>query len=533
MTPTGTSSASAAFELDQHPMSTAVERLPLRPGLPAHIFDRAARDQRVLRRGRFLRRVLILADVVALLAAFAAVEGYAVLPAGNHTLVDRAAIFAVVALGALVVMALHGLYGQDELRADHTTTDDLAPLLHSVVGTAFGAILVLELTSDAPVQAILVGATAAAVCLPAFRALARMYARRRPAYIQRTLILGAGDIGQLMARKLLTHPEYGQTVVGFVDDNPRPLGGDVADVPILGSPLDVPRLVRQHGIERVIVAFTGRSHVAELDTIRMLKDLNLQVDIVPRLFEVLGPNTDINVFEGLPVLALPPLRLSRRRLAVKRTIDVVVSGLGIVAALPLFAAIAIAIRLDGRGPLLYRGRRIGPRGRVFSQLKFRSMDYRYCRMEGQLEFEQMLAENPEMAAEFALTQKLTDDPRVTRVGRFLRRTSLDELPQLFNVLRGDLSLVGPRPITETEMRERYRPRILDPFTHETLLVGYWDSPGLRPGLTGYWQISGRSTMSFDERIRLDTAYLTSWSLGLDLAILAKTARALFATRGAY
>jgi lipopolysaccharide/colanic/teichoic acid biosynthesis glycosyltransferase len=336
-----------------------------------------------------------------------------------------------------------------------------------------------------------------------------------------------------MARKLLTHPEYGLELAGFVDADPRKLGADVAHIPVVGTPDDIPRLVYERRIERVIVAFSGQSHVEELDTIRMLKDLDLQVDIVPRLFEVVGPSADISVFEGLSVFALPPMKLSRGSLVAKRALDVLVAGIGLVAVAPLMAAIAVAIKIDTRGPLLYRGNRIGPRGRLFAQLKFRSMDPRYATSEGDAAFRKLLSANPSMAIEFASTQKLTNDPRVTRVGRLLRRTSLDELPQLFNVLRGDLSLVGPRPITQRELRERYKPRMLAPHEGDSLLIGYWDSPGLRPGLTGYWQISGRSTMSFDERIRLDTAYLTSWSLKLDLAILARTTRALLAGRGAY
>jgi undecaprenyl-phosphate galactose phosphotransferase len=218
---------------------------------------------------------------------------------------------------------------------------------------------------------------------------------------------------------------------------------------------------------------------------------------------------------------------------------VVVSAAALALLAPVFAAIAAAIRLEDGGRLVYAGVRVGKAGRLFRQLKFRTMRPEFCDgpsvqgLRAAEAFQELLDRNPALRDEFALTQKLADDPRVTRVGRFLRRTSLDELPQLWNVLKGDLSLVGPRPVTEREMHERYRPRILAPDADATFLIGYWDSPGLRPGLTGYWQISGRSTMSFDERVRLDTAYLTSWSLGLDLQILAKTVRVVVRARGAY
>ena len=488
--------------------------------------------ERQQRRGRLIRRSLISADLVALIAVYAIVEMVVLEPVRGAD-PKRIAFYAGFGAALLGIMALHGLYGRDEVRADHSTIDDFASILHAVTLGAFGSLLVTELTGGSSSTAALVAWATALICIPVARVAARMFARRRPGYLQKTLILGAGDIGQLMARKLQTHPEYGLQLEGFIDAAPRRLSDELAEVEILGGPGDIPALVRQHRIERVIVAFSRQSHVEELDTIRTLKDLDLQVDIVPRLFEVVGPNADINVFEGLSVFALPPLRLSRGNLIVKRALDLSVAGLGLVLAAPLMAGIALAIKLGGSGPVIYRGTRIGPRGRSFQQLKFRTMDPHSATPEGEAEFAGVLRQDDALRFEFATTQKLEADPRVTPVGRWLRRTSLDELPQLFNILRGDLSLVGPRPISESELHERYKPRILDPLSSEALLVGYWDSPGLRPGLTGYWQISGRSTMSFDERIRLDTAYLTSWSLKLDVAILAKTARALFATRGAY
>jgi lipopolysaccharide/colanic/teichoic acid biosynthesis glycosyltransferase len=439
---------------------------------PVRLVERPLPLERANRRGQLIRRLLLVADVLSLSAVFAVVELY-VLETERGFDPQRLVEYVVFGLLGLGVMALHGLYGRDEVRPDHTTTDDFSSILHAVTLACFGALVVTELLGTGSTTAVLVAWATALVYIPTIRAAARMVARRRPAYVQRTLVLGAGDVGQLMARKLLTHPEYGLELSGFVDADPRQLTPDVAHVPVLGTPDDIPRLVRERRIERVIVAFSGQSHVEELDTIRMLKDLDLQVDIVPRLFEVVGPNADISVFEGLSVFALPPMRLSRGSLVAKRALDVLVAGIGLIAVAPLMTAIAIAIKIDTRGPLLYRGNRIGPKGRLFAQLKFRSMDPRFATAEGDAAFREILAANPSMAMEFASTQKLTNDPRVTRVGRFLRRTSLDELPQLFNVLRGDLSLVGPRPITERELQERYRPRMLAPHDTDSLLIGYW------------------------------------------------------------
>jgi exopolysaccharide biosynthesis polyprenyl glycosylphosphotransferase len=451
----------------------------------------------------------------------------------GDSLVDRGDASALVYLAAgllvLILLAAHGLYGGDEFRADHTTTDDLPAIFNAATIAAFLSLVALIAAGVSLPKLPVVAWGMMLVTLPALRGAGRMLARRRPEYVQNTIIVGGGEIGQLMARKLLTHPEYGLKLVGLIDDDPRPLGNDIEAVRVVGGPGQIERIVAKNNVERAIVAFSGQTHDEELVLIRQLRDLDLQVDIVPRLFEVVGPSAGINVFEGLSVVALPPRRISRGRLAVKRGLDIALSGAGIIATLPFAVAIAVAIVVNDRGPLLYRGQRIGPGGRRFMQLKFRTMAHDWTPDR----FDRWLKEHPSDAADFARSQKLTNDPRVTRVGRFLRRTSLDELPQLLNVLRGDLSLVGPRPITELEQRSRYRRQSIHPHSTEALILGYWDVEGLRPGLTGYWQISGRSTMSFEERIRLDTAYLTNWSLSLDVAILARTVRALFATQGAY
>jgi exopolysaccharide biosynthesis polyprenyl glycosylphosphotransferase len=498
-------------------------------------------DPRSGGRGALVRRALLGADVFALLLTFACVDLMSrwTLDLGlGHRLLG----YAVAGGGVLVVLALYGLYGRDEVRADHTTPDDVPHVFQAATTAGLLSCAVAQALGHAGevVPAVLIAWPLLTLLVPSARGVARVYARRHEGYQQRTLILGAGDVGQLMARKFLQHPEYGMTLVGFLDDAPRRLTADLAAVPLLGAQGDLGRVVRDHHVDRVIVAFSGERHDTTLDAVRILKELDVQVDIVPRLFEVVGPNVDITTFEGMPVVVLPPLRLSRRRLAVKRAMDVCAAAGGLVALSPLFALVALAIRLDSPGaPVLYRGERVGRGGRRFRQLKFRTMRPEFCSGPGyggdqaDAAFRRLLRERPRLGEEFARTQKLRDDPRVTRVGSLLRRTSLDELPQLWNVLRGDLSLVGPRPITEQEMRDRYRPRILDPVAGSPVLVGYWDSPGLRPGLTGYWQISGRSRMSFDERVRLDTAYLTSWSLRLDVQILVKTFRALLPSRGAY
>jgi exopolysaccharide biosynthesis polyprenyl glycosylphosphotransferase len=450
------------------------------------------------------------------------------------TFVDAGQAPWLVYVGAAVAMlglfASRDLYGRDETRADHTTVDDLPAICNAITTGAFLSLALLVLSGASSPEVAIVAWGVALVTIPAVRTAATIIARRRPDYVQKTVVVGGGSIGQLMARKLLDHPEYGLRLVGLIDDHPMPLEGDVERVPVLGGPADTARIVQEHEVERAIVAFSRRGHHDELDLIRQLRDSGIQVDIVPRLFEAVGPSAGINVVEGMPVVALPPCRISRGRLIVKRGVDIAVAGAALVALLPIAVLLAAAVVVSTGRPLLYRGERIGPGGRRFMQLKFRTMSTRWTSER----FDEWLDGHPLQAAEFRRTQKLSHDPRITRVGHFLRRTSLDELPQLVNIIRGDLSLVGPRPITEAEQHERYQRGTTDHVrSPETFALGYWDVEGLRPGLTGYWQISGRSTMSFEERMRIDTAYLTNWSLRLDLAILARTARALFATRGAY
>jgi exopolysaccharide biosynthesis polyprenyl glycosylphosphotransferase len=244
-----------------------------------------------------------------------------------------------------------------------------------------------------------------------------------------------------------------------------------------------------------------------------VKDLDVQIDIVPRLFEIVGPSVGIHSVEGLPLVGLPPLRLARSSLLLKRTTDVVLASVGLVLLAPLFLLIALAIKRDSRGPVFFRQTRMGSNDRTFEIFKFRTMganadeqkwDYAHLNMHRDGD---------------ARMFKIPDDPRITPLGRFLRRYSLDELPQLFNVLRGEMSLVGPRPLVLDEdqhVREWARQRL-----------------DLKPGITGPWQVLGRSDIPFSEMVKLDYLYVTSWSLFTDLKLILQTIPALVRERDAY
>jgi exopolysaccharide biosynthesis polyprenyl glycosylphosphotransferase len=331
--------------------------------------------------------------------------------------------------------------------------------------------------------------------------------------------VGAGVVGRLVAEKYRKHPEFGVRVVGFVDSDPLP----GTDLPVLGGVADLPDVIRRHAIERAVVAFSRDDHDAVVSVLSAARSADVHLDIVPRYFDLMGPSATLHQVEGVGIVGLPPARPSAIALRGKRAFDIAVSAGLLLAIAPLLVALAALIRVDSRGPVTYRGRRVGRGGREIELLKFRTMH-----PDAELRLAQLLTDE-DARTEFEETHKIAGDPRVTRIGGFLRRTSLDELPQLVNVLRGDMSLVGPRPVTRSEWEHRFG----DCTPQDAPVPGYWLVDDLRPGLTGYWQINGRSAMSFTERMRLDMAYLSSWSLRLDLLILAKTVRAVASRDGAY
>jgi lipopolysaccharide/colanic/teichoic acid biosynthesis glycosyltransferase len=241
--------------------------------------------------------------------------------------------------------------------------------------------------------------------------------------------------------------------------------------------------------------------------------VNAHIDIVPRLFEVIGPRMTINSIEGTSIVSLPPLRLSRSSRLLKRTLDLTLALAGLVLLAPVLALIALAVRVESAGPVLFTQRRMGAGDRTFTIYKFRTM------VRGADAQKSALLGLNKHADGDSRMFKVPGDPRVTRVGRLLRRYSLDELPQLVNVLRGEMSLVGPRPL------------VLD----EDSFVEAWARHrlALRPGMTGVWQILGRTDIPFSEMVTLDYIYVTNWTLAGDLKILARTIPAVLRPQDAY
>lgn len=308
-----------------------------------------------------------------------------------------------------------------------------------------------------------------------------------------TLIVGAGPLGQKLHRTLEEHPEYGLDVVGFVDSAP-PV--EVAHE-VVGAPADLQELLQRYGIERVVVAYGAISGSRMVPILRACDALDVTVYHVPRFFELgmLPNSTEHEDVWGVPLVRFRRSGLRRSSRILKRAVDLVVSGVATILLSPLLLALALAVRLTSKGPILFRQTRIGQDGKEFELLKFRTM---------------------EVNDDSNVTWSVVGDKRLTPIGGLLRATSLDELPQLLNILRGDMSIVGPRP---------ERPYFVQQFGSE--LSGYHDRHRMPVGLTGWSQVHGlRGDTSIEERVRLDNYYIENWSPWLDIVIILRTIKAL-------
>ena len=470
------------------------------------------------RRGWLVRRALLCADLIGLIAAFVVSE----IALGDvfdriHPDVAELFVFFLISLPAWVVAAkLYGLYDRDEERTDHSTTDDVVGVFHLVtvgVWVLFAGAWLTDFTYPDLTKTALFWALAI-LFITVARAVGRGVVRRSASYVQNAVVVGGGNVGQLIARKYLLHPEYGIRLVGVVDDEPLEQRDELAGVELWRTD-ELLELVQERDIDRVVFAFSHDSHERTLALIRGLRDLNVQIDLVPRLYDVLPPNVDVHSVEGLPLLSLRPVRISRSSRLVKRTIDIVGSSVLLLVTAPLFAFFAWRIKHDSPGPVFFRQTRLGQDMKEFTALKFRTMTDSGHDAEHR-EYVTSIMSSRVAVGENGL-YKLERGDAITNVGRWLRKTSLDELPQLLNVFRGEMSLVGPRPCIP------YETALFGPHHFERFLVP--------AGLTGLWQVTARSRATFVEALDLDVAYARGWSLGLDLRLLARTPLQVFRDRG--
>jgi exopolysaccharide biosynthesis polyprenyl glycosylphosphotransferase len=460
--------------------------------------------------------MLLAADVTGLVAAFFVTE-LAFLNhdvAGGTSLGERTLIFVLLLPIWAVAAKLYGLYDRDEERATHSTADEVVSVFHLItVGVwLFYATSWLVGFSHPQQAKLTLFWLLALIGVAGLRAIARALARRHPAYVQNTVILGAGDVGQLIARKLLQHPEYRINFLGFVDASPREMRSELADVQLIGEPDEIVGLVDEEEIDRVIVAFSRDDHEHLLQLVRALRNHDVQIDVVPRLFEAVSPTAPVHSIEGLPLLGAAPTKIPRSSRLIKRSIDMIGASALTILTAPLMLVIALLIKRDSPGPVLFKQPRLGMNMREFTLLKFRTMSTDTDDGPHRAYLKQIM--NPTAAPEVGSSlYKLDRSDAVTRVGRWLRRTSLDELPQLLNVLWGDMSLVGPRPAIPYEL-ELYAPHHFERFL-------------VPAGLTGLWQVEARAHSTFGEALDLDVVYARSWSLGLDLRLLLRTPTLIF------
>lgn len=319
-----------------------------------------------------------------------------------------------------------------------------------------------------------------------------------------TLIVGSGSVGHLIAQRLVDRPEMGLRPIGFLDKEPLiDQDDDGRGLPVLGASWDLEEVVARHDVSQVVVTFSTAPHAVLLSMIRRCRKLGVEVAVVPRLFEEVNSRVEIEHLGGVPLLRAPTVDPKGWQFSVKYAIDRLAAAIGLLVISPVMLALALAVRVSSPGPILYRQRRVGLDDREFDMLKFRSMRV----AEEVSEF---------VPAEGMAPGGVEGDDRRTRVGEFLRRTSLDELPQLLNVLKGDMSLVGPRPERTSYAR-----------TFEQDVYRYGDRHRVKSGLTGWAQVQGlRGQTSLADRVEWDNYYIENWSLWFDLKILLLTVPAV-------
>jgi exopolysaccharide biosynthesis polyprenyl glycosylphosphotransferase len=462
--------------------------------------------RRSRRRWTALRKRIAAADFLAgVVGGLAA--GWA---AGLPWWPEHALLLLGMGLGWPLLTFAAGLYPTDSLRSWVSGIPETGRLLLTGLLGGFVILAISSALVDHR-QFVLAGVAAATTIVTTgfYRAVARAQVHRDPVLRQRTVIIGSGVVAGHVARKLHTHSEFGLDPIGLLDDDIHDIG--TPDLPRLGTIEDLADVLDLLDVDRVIIAFSRAHHDKLLECVRACLEAGVVIDVVPRLFEFLDGAPALDQIGGLPLITVAVPGLSRSSEIAKRGLDIILSAILIVGFAPLLLAVAIAIKLDSRGPILFRQARAGRRGAIFPLAKFRSM---------RIDADQRKSELVEVnESEDGVMFKIRHDPRVTRTGRLLRRFSLDELPQLFNVLRGDMSLVGPRPLIlpETAALDDWQLKRLD----------------LRPGLTGPWQIQGRSEVPFHEMVRFDYQYVVGWSLLRDVEILLATVPAVLAGRGAY
>jgi exopolysaccharide biosynthesis polyprenyl glycosylphosphotransferase len=417
--------------------------------------------------------------------------------------------------GWIVLAKMEGLYDADHPRIWHLTTDEAPAIFHWITLSVAASLFFIRALPDETITvnsaiAFYVVALATAFL---FRSVARAIWRRRVPP-ERALVLGSGKLADAVSRKLALEPGHHLSVLeyaGLEHEGSNGNGANPSDLKLEElSKEDLEFLFEETGVERVVLAMPELDEATLARIVSSCRSTGAKLSVMPPMRAMLGTAVQLNHIAEMPVIEYGTWETSFSTMLMKRTVDIVLSAIGIVVLAPLMITIAAAVRFSSKGPALFTQVRAGRAGKPFKILKFRTMCH---------DAEERIGEviSPDELAEPMF--KLRDDPRVTKVGRYLRRTSLDELPQLFNVLKGDMSLVGPRP-EELWLVERYGE------TQRFRLA-------MRPGLTGPMQVHGRGELNFQERLAVEREYVENYSIRKDLKILLRTVSAVWRAPGAY
>jgi exopolysaccharide biosynthesis polyprenyl glycosylphosphotransferase len=457
-------------------------------------------------RGVVMAKMMFAGDVIAALLAATA----ALVILDSTVTYSPLFVIAVALLWPLLAFSI-GLYRADQLSSWASAVPEVPRGVVAIMlmtWPIFGLAALMGIGPAIATAFVTVGAMA--VFAGIARTVVRATLHRNPTLRQRTLILGSGVVAGQVVEKIRTNQQFGLDPVGLVDNVVHDIG--TPDLPRFGGFADLGKIIEMQSIDRVIIAFSRVSHEELLEAIRACRDAGVAVDVVPRLFEFLDGVRSLDQIGGLPLISIGAPALGSTMVAAKRVLDILGSAALLLIFSPVLVTTAIAIKLESKGPVFFLQSRAGRGNRSFNLIKFRSM---------YVDAEQRKADLDAMnESDDGVMFKIRDDPRITRVGAFIRRFSIDELPQLFNVLKGEMSLVGPRPLIFSEtaaLEERWHLRRLE----------------LRPGMTGPWQVYGRSDSPFQEMVRFDYQYVAGWSLARDVELLLATIPAVASGRGAY
>lgn len=495
----------------------------LRLAAPARVSPRRLASSRLTMIGQVVALVAdagsaLAAFVIAYLMRYSLEIGGVIRPADWEPLSTFSEPMSVALVLTLIVFPMRGVYGPKRRIGllDQTWT-----VIGGFTTVMAGVVMLAFFLRFAPSRLVFLYAWICGIALmvlhrAAFRFVQRALWRRGIA-VDRVLVVGAGQNGRRVLQAMSSRPEFGYRVVGFADDLSHGERINVATergtviCPRLGYSHELDELVERHSVDEVVIALPGADHGQVLDIIERCRQSVVTFRVIPDLLQLSLDRVDLGEVAGVPIIGVRDASIRGWHAFVKRTCDVLLAATVLaVMAVPM-AVIAALIKIDSEGSVFYRQPRVGRDGRVFSLLKFRCMV-----SDADERREALVLEHQGVDSRMF---KLRDDPRITRVGRTLRRLSLDELPQFVHVLKGEMSVIGPRPPLPSEVID------YEDWHRQRLLV--------KPGLTGLWQVNGRSELSFDEMVRLDLYYAENWSPWLDTKIVLRTIPAVLRGRGAF